>query len=131
MEVYAEVTDLETRYKTLTSEDKQRASALLEHASSIISFELKKVGKPYRVDELDEDTLALIKNTVCAMVKRAMSTNGANVSSESMGVGGYTQSLTYANPAGDIYLKESERRVLGIPLHKMRIGSIAPKVHGE
>lgn len=131
MEVYAEVTDLETRYKTLTDEEKQRASALLEHASSYIYFELKKAGKPYRMGELDVDTRVLVRNVVCSMAKRAMMSPNSDISSESMGVGGYTQSLTYANPAGDIYLKDSERRILGIPLHKMRIGSFAPKVHGE
>ena len=43
-----------------------------------------------------------------------------------MTAGPYTQSWTFANPSGDMYLTKMEKRLLGIT--SGYIGSIRPKV---
>ena len=64
----------------------------------------------------------------CNMVIRAMSAaqDTFGLSQSSMTAGPYTQSWTYSNPSGDMYLTKAERKMLGIS--GGYIGSIRPKV---
>lgn len=110
---YADVSDLEIRWRTLTDDEQTRAEALLDDASAMLDAYVT-------VDETDEQQLKLLKIVVCNMVERAMSTvttDGVDlfgVSQQSMTAGPYAQTFNYANPTGDLYITKVEKRMLGI-----------------
>lgn len=122
MGAFAGVSDLEARWRPLTPAEKGRAGALLDDAAAIIGAEFSRCGKP--VDDADPALLAM---TSCAMVRRAMASGtGADVTQQSMTAGVFSQSLTLANPTGDLYLTRDERLRLGVPRRAQRIGSVGP-----
>lgn len=106
---YADVSDLEVRWRTLTEDEQARAEALLDDASAMLDAYIT-------VDETDEKQMQLLKIVVCNMVERAMSTGGDifGVTQQSMTAGPYAQTFNYANPTGDLYITKSEKRLLGI-----------------
>lgn len=106
---YADVSDLEVRWRTLTDDEQARAEALLDDASAMLDAYVT-------VDETDEQQMKLLKIVVCNMVERAMSTGGDifGVTQQSMTAGPYAQTFNYANPTGDLYITKSEKRLLGI-----------------
>lgn len=109
--VWSSVADVEARWRVLTEGERERAAALIDDATSLILDEYPKAGETIRAESL--------RRIVCQMVKRAMlnpvgdtSVGGVGVSNASMTAGPYTQSLTFQNPQGDLYLSKSERRAL-------------------
>ena len=106
---YADVSDLEVRWRTLTTDAQERAEALLDDASAMLDAYVT-------VDETDEQQMKLLKIVVCNMVERAMSMGGDifGVTQQSMTAGPYAQTYNYANPTGDLYITKSEKRLLGI-----------------
>lgn len=116
---YATIADLESRWRELSTDEETRATALLDDAATIIDA-LVTVG---------DDKLEVAKIVSCDMVTRAMSASAYDmygVSNSSMTAGSYTQSWTYSNPSGDIYLTKLEKKLLGIGASY--IGSIPAKV---
>lgn len=107
---YADVSDLEVRWRTLTTDEQARAEALLDDASAMLDAYVT-------VDESDEQQAALLKIVVCNMVQRSMSTSSGDaygVSQQSITAVGFTQQYTYSNPTGDLYITKAEKRMLGI-----------------
>ena len=106
---YADVSDLEVRWRTLTEDEQTRAEALLDDASAMLDAYVT-------VDETDEKQLNLLKIVVCNMVERAMSTGDDmyGVTQQSMTAVGFSQQFSYANPTGDLYITKAEKRMLGI-----------------
>ncbi|MBQ1449575.1 MAG: hypothetical protein IIZ12_01390 [Eggerthellaceae bacterium] len=107
---YADVSDLESRWRELTDEEQARATVLLDDASAMLAASVT-------VDETDEQQMALLKIVTCNMVQRSMSTASGDtygVSQQSMTAVGFTQQYTYTNPTGDLYITKSEKRLLGI-----------------
>ena len=119
---YAEVSDLEARTTRPMSDDERAvASALLDDASAMLTA---LAGPPE-----DDDRCALMTMVACNMVQRAMSATDAGlfgVTQSTMTAGPYTQSQTYSNPAGDMYLTKTEKRMLGVS--QGYIGSIRPMI---
>ncbi len=115
MEAYASVEDLQARWRPLSSGDeKARAEQKLKDASLVVADECRRFGVELDIDDdLTKDALSL---TVCEMVKRAMMSHvdQAPITQGGVTVGPFSQSLTYANPTGDLYLTSAERRRLGI-----------------
>ena len=69
------------------------------------------------VDEDDEGQADLLKMVCCNMVIRAMSAMASDsygATQMSMTAGPYTQSWTYGNPTGDLYVTRQEKKLLGI-----------------
>lgn len=121
--VFAEVSDIESRWRTLDSGERDRAQALIQDASAMLS---KLVTD---IDVADEEQMQLLNIVCCNMVIRAMSATEADsygASNMSMTAGPYTQSWTYPNPTGDMYITKFEKRLLGIT--SSYIGSIRPKI---
>lgn len=118
---YATVSDLEARWRALTADEEGRASVLLDDAAAIL--DTLSV-----FDSSDPNVAANLKMVSCNMVIRAMSSSADTVgmSQGSMTAGPYTQSWTFANPSGDMYLTRMEKRLLGVT--QGYIGSIRPKV---
>lgn len=107
---FATVSDLEARWRTLDDAEKARAEVLFEDAAAIIEAEGMDVSKP------DEAVLALLKMVSCDMVKRAMLSSSVHpaATQSTMSVGPFSESFTFANPTGDLYLTKAEKRRLGI-----------------
>ena len=122
---YAEVSDLEARWRTLTDDEQAKASVLLEDASALID----SMGE---VDSSDPASAKLLCAVTCNVVQRAMSSasmDSFGVTQQSMTAGPYTQSWSYSNPTGDLYLTRAEKKSLG--LTNGYIGSIRPMIGGR
>lgn len=103
---FAQVGDLEARWHALTGEEHNRAEALLADASDLIRTTCPRwhTAKP-----------ATLKRIACMAVKRAMQAGPdmSGVTQSTQTAGSYSESLGYANPAGDLYLTTSEKEALG------------------
>lgn len=122
---YASVSDLELRYGELPGADaRARASALLADAAVIIDQRCE-------IDATDERRAEAAKIVSCAMVNRAMvaqESEAYGISNASYTMGPFSQSATFANPSGDLYLTSGEMRMLGSGT--ALIGSIRPVIGG-
>lgn len=119
---FAEVSDIESRWRELSTEEQSRASVLIDDASAMLTALVA-------IDTDDDEQAQLLKQVCCSMVIRAMSATEADAfgaSQMSMTAGPYTQSWNYANPSGDMYLTRLEKRLLGIT--SGYIGTIRPKI---
>jgi hypothetical protein len=122
---YAEVSDIELRWHELDSDEQSRAAVLIDDASAMLDALVN-------VDTSNDEQLELLKMVCCNMVIRALSATTSDafgVSNASMKAGAYSQSWTYANPSGDMYLTKLEKRLLGVT--NSYIGSIRPMMRGE
>lgn len=122
---FADVSDLESRWRELSTEEEARATVLLGDASAMLSALVD-------VDDEDDEQAALLNMVTCDMVIRAMSATSMDtygVSQSAITAGPYTQSFSYSNPSGDMYLTKLEKRLLGITTSY--IGTIRPMMAGE
>ena len=121
---FAEVSDIEARWRELSTDEESRASTLIDDASAMLSALVA-------VDTSDQEQAELLKMVCCNMVIRAMAATALDtfgVSQTSVTAGPYTQSYSYANPSGDMYLTKFEKRLLGVSTSY--IGSIQPRIDG-
>lgn len=91
----------------------------LADASDIMAAEMDRAGVDY--SEPSETFVARLARICRDMVHRAVGDGTASALSipfgatqASMAAGGYSESFTIGNPYGDLYMKASERRDLGI-----------------
>ena len=105
---YATLEELEARRGVLTTDEREKAAALLDDAAVILDGLVTIDGSE------EQETLLMIVS--CNMVSRALSTtpDAYGVSSLSTTAGVYSESLQYANPSGDMYLTKLEKRLLGV-----------------
>lgn len=104
---YATTGDLASRWRSLSPAEEHRASALLDDASAIVDAEVPALARAVLTDEAKA---ALAVATVCAMVRRVMQAGAfEGVSATQESASGLSQSLTFANPAGALYLSKAER----------------------
>lgn len=125
MAAFAEVDDLESRWRPLSDAEKDRAAVLLEDAAAILRAELAMAGKS------DEGPHELLRLVNCSMVRRAMASSFEDCTQATVTAGSFSQQMSFANPSGNLYITADERRVLGIQKRRMRIGSIAPRIGGD
>lgn len=107
--VYATIEDLEARWRTLTSGEKERAEVLLEDAAVRLDIECPPSDPPTG----QETAVRLIVS--CEMVKRAIGTptDGPMVENYQETTGPFSNSWKYLNPYGDLYLTKNDRKLLG------------------
>lgn len=113
---YADVSDLVERWRELSTDEQARAAVLLDDASAMLA-------QLVDVKESDEQQEALLRTVCCSMVIRTMSATESDsfgASNMSMSAGVYSQSWSYANPSGDMYLTRLEKKMLGIGGNKYR-----------
>lgn len=106
---YATVDDLEARWKSLTANEAERAAVLLDDAAVIINALLASKG----ITIVNADAAKMVS---CSMVKRAMmqaDTGMMGITQGTVSADIYSQSLTFANPSGDMYITAAERKALG------------------
>ena len=122
---FAEVSDIEARWRSLSDDEKSRAGVLIEDASAMLSALVD-------VDANDQQQAELLNTVCCNMVIRAMAQSNMDtfgVSQSAITAGPYTQSFSYSNPSGDMYLTKLEKKLLGVSIGY--IGSIRPMMAGE
>lgn len=122
---FAGVSDIESRWRELSTSEESRASVLIDDASAMLA-------QLVEVDEHDANQAYMLKVVCCNMVIREMAATESDtfgVSNASMTAGPYSQSWTYTNPSGDMYLTKMEKRMLGITTSY--IGTIRPMMAGE
>ena len=122
---FAVVSDIEARWRTLSADEASRASTLIDDATAMLSALVK-------VDAADAQQAELLNTVCCNMVIRAMAQSGMDtfgVSQAALTAGPYTQSFSYSNPSGDMYLTKLEKKLLGVSIGY--IGSIRPMMAGE
>lgn len=120
--VFATVTDLEARWRALTGTERTQAETLLADASAFVAVELQRAGR----SPTDPLVAPLLVGVVCAMVKRSMqaSQTAAGVTQYTQSATPYSESFTYANPTGELFMTRAEKKLLGIG--GQRIRSLAP-----
>lgn len=119
---FATVSDLMQRWRYLSSEEQNRAEVMLDDAAAIL-------GSLVDVDAENERQAALLKTVSCSMVKRAMASTSdglLGVTQGTISADVYSQTFNYANPGGDLYITQMERKLLGIS--NSYIGSIPAQV---
>lgn len=128
MDAYATLEDLQSRWRLLSADEQQRATTLLSDAAVKIALACKQSG--VAIDAADELQSEALKSINCEMVKRAMMSpiDMPPVSSFAQTAGSYSESQTYVNPTGDLYMTLGEKKMLGIGTQKM--GSIPPLIGG-
>ena len=128
MDAYATLEDLQSRWRSLSADEQQRATTLLSDAAVKIALACKQSG--VAIDAADELQSEALKSINCEMVKRAMMSpiDMPPVSSFAQTAGSYSESQTYVNPSGDLYMTLGEKKMLGIGTQKM--GSIPPLIGG-
>lgn len=107
---YAGVSDVEARWHQLSTDEEARANVLIDDASAILDALVE-------VDDSDDRQSELLRTVCCSMVIRAMSATAADsygATQMSMTAGVYSQSWTYSNPTGDLYVTRLEKKLLGI-----------------
>lgn len=124
METFATITDLQSRWRALSDIEKTRAETLLMDASVIIATMCAQSS--ITIDTTDELQAMTLEAITCEMVKRAMLSpiDQAPMSNYSQTAGSYSESGTFVNPTGDLYLTSSEKKRLGIG--KQHMFSIRP-----
>lgn len=130
-EPFATPEDLAARWRPLSADEEVMAGVLLGDASARIRVEFPDVDDRLSAvpPELDP---AVPRMIVCAMVKRAMlaSTDQGVAASIQQTAGPYSQSTTFANPTGDLYLTSGERRMLkGSPQQAFTVSMSSPSTN--
>lgn len=112
---FATTADLEKFWRTLSAEEKTRAEYLLILASDTLRQIAMNSGKD--LDQMVTDGKIIqntLKQIVMESVKRAMLTpqNQPPVNQMSQTAGPYSESFVFANPAGDIWFKDKELKMI-------------------
>lgn len=124
MTPYADIADLTAKYN-LTPAQENVAETYLEDASILIRDLLAAEGKS--VEDYEDDTITKITRDVAYRGLSAVS-DGAMVSQYTESAIGYSETFTYSNPQGDLYLTKLEKKQLGIG--GARMFTIHPHIGG-
>lgn len=109
---FATTEHIEMVWRTLTPEETDRATKLIEYASRILRQRFKDIDDRIAagtVDPLDAEMV------VVAMVKRAMMSGVLEgVESQSQTAGPFAHTVKPLNPNGNLYLTADELSLLGV-----------------
>lgn len=121
---YATFADLQARWPGIPDSSQDRAEALLEDAAVILDTELPPVP-----DAEGEVPDARVRRLVsCSMVERILKGDGMahGVTQGSRTMGPFSESVTFSNPNGDLYLTKGERKLLGVGRQRAFTIDMAP-----
>lgn len=125
MSNFATISDVKTLWRNLSTEEEERAEALLSVVSASLRTEADKVGKDLDQMVDDDPNLAEVAKSVTVdVVARTLmtSTDSEPTTQFSESAMGYSISGTYLVPGGGLFIKKSELARLG--LRRQRIGGI-------
>lgn len=122
------VNDLISRWRSLTNEEIDKAEILISDAEN--ALHVYAYNRGLDLDELldeYEPRQGLYVAIVCDIVRREMlaeADDSPAMSQSSLGVMGYSISGTYLSPGGGLFVKNSELKMLGIPVKKQKARSV-------
>lgn len=122
MEAFAAFADIKIRYPSVTDDQQPRVDALIADATALISEALSEAG--IDASSPSETLAANLRAVCCSVVVRALPAFSDDsylpMKSLQQTAGSFSESVTLANPTGDLYLTGAESKRLGI----------AAKTHG-
>lgn len=125
MTAFATLDDMSLLWRPMTSEEQDRASALLEIVSASLRAEADKVGKDLDAMVAENENLAEVAKSVAVDVAARTlmtSTDQEPMTQFSQTAGPYTASGTFLVPGGGLFIKRSELARLG--LRRQRFGAV-------
>lgn len=128
MNSYASIDDITEMWRALTSEEMDRAAAMLPVIGAMFRMRAQDRGKDLdTLIEEDEDYALVVKSAVVDVISYNMAISSDNpngaISQLSESALGYSQTVSYATPkTDDLYVPESVWKKLG--LKRQRYGSI-------
>ncbi|RYQ36633.1 Gp19/Gp15/Gp42 family protein [Bifidobacterium pseudolongum] len=109
-EAFATLAQLEAGWRTLSDSEKPRAETLLERATRMIKAQCPRWA------QAEQHNPGICADVCCAMVMRAMQTSGIDVpdgvKQMTQTTGAFSDSYTFENPSGNLYLRDEEKRSL-------------------
>lgn len=108
---FATADDLESRWHSLTADEKTKAGVHLADVSEWI-----RERSPVWQRLQDERPRLLVKVT-CDIVRRIMQADSSipgGVTQVNQSVGSFSEGYSFSAPTGDMYLRDDEKRLLGI-----------------
>ncbi|UUX60170.1 phage Gp19/Gp15/Gp42 family protein [Glutamicibacter halophytocola] len=111
-EPFATIEDLKKHWPALPPEDEAEATQKLVEASLVIRTKYPGIDQRIANGELDKDVVTYV---VCRMVRRAMDTPEEvpeNATQMSFTAGPFSQSATFRNTDGALYLGKSDKELL-------------------
>lgn len=125
MNPFASVDDMAALWRPLTTEERERAAALLPIVSDSLRVEAQRVGKNLD-SEADENNAfaSVLKSVAVDVAARALMTpsNETPMTQVNQSALGYSISGTFLVPGGGLFIKKSELARLG--LRRQKIGVI-------
>lgn len=127
MEPFATVQDAMGLWRTMTTDEQERAENLLPVISDTLRYEAEKVGKD--LDKMIEAHVYLanvVKSVTVDVLARTLmtSTDAEPMTQVAESALGYSYSGTYLVPGGGLFIKKSELARLG--LRRQRYGVMEP-----
>lgn len=124
---FASVNDVRLLWRAMTTEEQERADALLTVISDALRVEAKGVGKELDSMIAQDETGAMAnvaRSVTVDILSRMLTapTDEAAFSQFSQSALGYTASGTYLSPGGGLFIKKAELARLG--LRRQKIGAI-------
>lgn len=122
MEPFATIEDLTALWRSVTSEEQNRAKTLLQIVSDCLREAARQVGKnldtmigevPYLESVAKSVTVDVVARTLMT------STNQEPMTQLTQSAGGYSASGTFLVPGGGLFIKRSELARLGLRRQKM------------
>lgn len=126
MEPFATIEDLTKLWRTLKTDETQRAESLLSVVSDSLRVEANKIGKD--LDQMIAESPAyygnVVKSVTVDIVARTLmtSTDQEPITQSTESALGYSWSGSYLVPGGGLFIKNSELARLG--LRRQRYGVI-------
>lgn len=126
MESFATIEDLTKLWRTLKTDETQRAESLLSVVSDSLRVEANKIGKD--LDQMIAESPAyygnVVKSVTVDIVARTLmtSTDQEPITQSTESALGYSWSGSYLVPGGGLFIKNSELARLG--LRRQRYGVI-------
>lgn len=127
MAPFANVDDLTNLWRPMSSDEQNRANALLPIVSNRLRQEADNVGKD--IDEMIAESEVykdVVKSVTVDIVARTLmtSTDKEPMTQYSESALGYSVQGTFLTPGGGIFIKRDELKALG--LRRQRMGVIEP-----
>ena len=126
---FATISDITTLWRPLSTDETERAEALLPIVSDSLRSEASKVGKDLDAMIAEDEALASVAKSVTVdVVARTLmtSTDSEPMTQASESALGYSMSGTYLVPGGGLFIKKSELARLGLRRQKLGVIELWP-----
>jgi hypothetical protein len=109
MATYATVADVEARWRPLSASETTLAETLLGDAAVMLDSMVDTTDPDERLSK----ALTIVSANMVIRSLMATTSDSFGVSQTSIAGGPYSQTYTYSNPTGDLYVTRQEKKMLG------------------